>query len=53
MDVPLGPYGGQRRFLQTKTLQQGYTLQAHQAIPSLSKSLDEHSFFFLRHLEDR
>lgn len=32
----LGPYEGQRRFTQTKTLQQGYPLQTHQAISSLS-----------------
>lgn len=37
MDVStLGPYGGQRRFIQTKALQQGYTLQTHQAISSLT-----------------
>lgn len=40
-----GPYGGQRRFLQTKTLQQGYTLQTHQAIPSLSLWMNTLSSF--------
>lgn len=32
----LCPYGGQRHFIKTKTLQQGYTPQIYQAVSSLS-----------------